>query len=179
MGLVKTLLVYKDPAFSVERVVPSYHSIIRDEDSPAVVFAFVRHPLTWYRSYWAWKDRMFSWNPCNPLDRTCANADFEVFIRNVVSNFPDGYLNSIYPFFLQCCTHAGRFENLRSDLAKILEIAGEPFDAECLQRCPRQLSSFEHSHHLKYPPHLALKIMEIEATVCEMFGYSLIDELLK
>lgn len=179
MGLVERLLLYNDPAFSVERVAPSYHSIIRDEDKPGVVFAFVRHPLTWYRSYWAWKSRLFFWNPYNPLDRTCADPDFEVFIGNVIKNFPGGYLNNIYPFFLQHCTHAGRFENLKNDLISILKIAGEPFDAECIHNAPPRLSSAEVSGQVKYSPELALGIMKIDRNICDLFGYRVIDDLLK
>jgi len=179
MGLVKTLLLYNAPNLSVERVAPSHHSIIREEDSPGVVFAFVRHPLTWYRSYWAWKSKLFFWNPYNPLDRTCANPDFEIFIRNVLTHFPGGYLNNIYPFFLQCCTHAGRFEHLEADLVKILEIAKEPFDARSIHNVPPQLSSSVYSSHIKYPADLALRLMEQEGNICDRFGYKLMDDVLK
>ncbi len=179
MGLVRRLLLYRDPALSIEGVVPSHHTIIKDEDRPAVVFAFVRHPLTWYRSYWAWKSRMFAWNPYNPLDRSCASADFETFVRNVIEVYPDGYLTRAYPFFLRHCTHAGRFEFLATDLMKILDLAGEPYDAEFIHGFPRQLCSAEHSRHLRYPADLAFKLMKIEGKICQKLGYQLADHLLE
>lgn len=176
--LVKRVLAYDDPALTSERRALSHHSVIKPEDAPPTVFAFVRHPLTWYRSYWSWKAKMYAWNPLNPLDQRCAHDDFHVFIKNVIKNYPDGYLNKMFPFFTNHCTVVGRYESLQEDLIRILMDAGEHLDISVIENTPPMLSSAQHSSHLEYPISLASRLMDIENEICDKYDYFLLDEVL-
>jgi len=177
-GLIKKKLIYEDPYMSSEGVAPSNHTILKPEDSQPVVFSFVRHPLTWYRSYWAWKSRMFGWNPYNALDKKCGHPDFIQFIHRVITSYPEGYLGEMYPFFTNHCTHIGRYENLQADFLKFLEIAHEPFDRSLLDKIPPLLTSTEHSSTVKYPVSLAVQLMEAESNICETYNYNMLDNIL-
>lgn len=177
-GLVTRVLKYDDPALTSEKHAPSHHSVIKPEDAPPVVFAFVRHPLTWYRSYWSWKEKMFAWSPVNPFDRQCAHRDFHGFIRNVFMHYPKGYLAELFPFFTNHCTVVGQYENLHEDLARILKDAGEPIDAALMTTTPNDMSSSQHSATLRYPISMAVQLMDIEGDVCDKYGYYLLDDIL-
>jgi hypothetical protein len=53
-------------------------------------FAFVRHPVNLYRSYWQFK-MTYQWDKKNPLDRDCQSDNFSVFIHNVLNKYPGYY----------------------------------------------------------------------------------------
>src|SRR5687768_757984 len=46
-------------------------------------FAFVRHPLTWYQSYFSYKQRR-GWEPENDWDQTVRRDSFPKFIEAAV-----------------------------------------------------------------------------------------------
>src|SRR5438876_9097192 len=52
------------------------------------IFAFVREPLSRYRSYWRFKMGQFQmntdWDTRNPFDEACAALTFEGFVENVL-----------------------------------------------------------------------------------------------
>jgi hypothetical protein len=177
-GLVTRVLMYDEPALTSEHHAPSHHSVIKPEDAPPVVFAFVRHPLTWYRSYWAWKEKMFAWSPVNPFDKQCASGNFPDFIGKVFTHYPKGYLNQMYPFFTNHCTVVGRYESLQDDLTRILRDAGEPLDESLTSNTPSNMSSSQHSSTLRYPISMAVRLMEIEGEVCDQYDYYLLDDVL-
>jgi hypothetical protein len=177
-GLVTRILKYDDPALTSENRAPSHHSVIKPEDTPPVVFAFVRHPLTWYRSYWSWKEKMFAWNPGNPFDRQCASRDYFGSLGNVIKHYPGGYLNEMYPFFTRHCTDVGRYEALREDLMRILAAAGEPIDEAVMARTPNDMSSSQYSLALRYPISMAVRLMDLEGNICDEYDYHLPDDVL-
>ena len=47
-------------------------------------FAFVRHPVDLYRSYWQFK-MTNGWDEKNPLDQSCQSDDFHQFTRDVLN----------------------------------------------------------------------------------------------
>ena len=50
-------------------------------------FAFVRHPVVAYQSYWRYKMGE-GWNPPNQMDKKCGSDDFETFVLNALKYFP-------------------------------------------------------------------------------------------
>src|SRR6185312_5410908 len=60
----------------------------------ACVGAFVRNPIDWYRSYWAYRMER-GWRPQYALDAQCQSENFETFVRLAVSTLP-GALGNIY-----------------------------------------------------------------------------------
>src|SRR4051812_23743502 len=65
------------------------------------IFVFVRHPLSWYRSYWAFRmEAQWQVHPQQPitgwqtfgavLDHECRADDFAVWMRNILAYVPEG-----------------------------------------------------------------------------------------
>jgi hypothetical protein len=52
-------------------------------------FAFVRHPVTWWKSYWAYRMKT-GWDPNHPVDKVSQSEVFEDFIRKMLDRAP-GY----------------------------------------------------------------------------------------
>lgn len=82
-------------------------------------FAFVRHPLTWYRSYWAFKVAKGNWDSTD-IDVQCKSPNFNEFINNVIRFYPDGFLAWMYGFYTQHCTFVGTQEFLLEHLQYVL-----------------------------------------------------------
>ena len=43
------------------------------------IFAFVRHPYTWYQSYWSYKQKV-GWDPFNRFDQEAQDGSFAGFM---------------------------------------------------------------------------------------------------
>jgi Tfp pilus assembly protein PilF len=90
--------------------------------------AFVRDPVEWYRSYWAYRLER-GWRPRYALDKRCASDDFTTFVRTAAVTMP-GALGSIYASYTgpsdDPVDFVGRQERLAADFAKFLRLAGEP-----------------------------------------------------
>lgn len=91
-----------------------------------VPFGFVRNPITWYQSTWAYctgKKRRFSY----PVPSPHIGETFRDFVLRVTKDNP-GALGFTYKYFLQGVRYIGRFERLRRDLVAILKAIGEPIE---------------------------------------------------
>lgn len=93
-------------------------------------FAFVRNPLEWYRSYWAYK--VFKgWDEENWFDTKCANSLFPAFIDRMLDRQP-GYFEHVCFGLLgangEGADRIGRQESLADDLVGFLSEAGETFN---------------------------------------------------
>lgn len=99
-----------------------------------VVGAFVRDPVEWYRSYWAYRMER-GWRPAYALDRECRSDDFETFVRRAVSILP-GALGNIYDSYIgppdREIDFVGRQERLGADLARFLRMIGQDVPADRL-----------------------------------------------
>src|SRR3954466_5057152 len=99
-------------------------------------FGFVRHPLTWWQSYWRYRMER-GWDPGHVVDSQARAEQFEAFAANVVERVP-GYLSEKYSEFLgppeDEIEFIGRFEQLADDLVTALKLAGEPFDELLLRK---------------------------------------------
>ncbi len=101
-------------------------------------FAFVRHPLSWYPSFWSYR-MLVGWQTMDRVD-PFMSLDFERFVWNVI-RFDSGQLSDRYERFTGpnpgVLDFVGRTENLAEDLVKALRWAGEKFDEEKLRQTPR------------------------------------------
>ncbi len=92
---------------------------------------FVRHPLAWYASYWAYRERT-GWaeggNAVSGRELDAFKADnFDGFIENVLASYP--YLSYLYDFHMAGrADRIGTVENIRYDLMKFLRESGTKFD---------------------------------------------------
>lgn len=132
-------------------------------------FAFVRHPATWWRSYWAFK-MSNGWDvTTNELDSVCQSADFHVFIRKVLASYP-GFLAKNYRQYTRGVSYVGHTETLREDLLRILALLNEPVDPGiCYSRPPANVSQ----PIGQYTTDLLTEILEAEKEAVEDWGYGL------
>lgn len=136
-------------------------------------FAFVRHPVGWYRSYWAFK-MMRGWSEEVELDRLCKADDFEVFVRNCLEKYP-GNVGRYYREYTAGVEFVGRFEILRESLIWILTQIGEEFDPAVIYEMPEINTSArlpQWDRRCRYSPQLLQDVVSAEADAIEAFGYA-------
>jgi hypothetical protein len=109
---------------------PELHTHIETTPHPErFTFSFVRHPITWYQSYWAYKMGV-GWT--NAFDSHCGTNDFAQFVRNAVEKHP-GHYAWVCRLFLgppgEEIDFIGRTENLSDDLRTVLTQAGDAFNS--------------------------------------------------
>lgn len=97
-------------------------------------FTFIRHPLSWYQSYYVyasshgWEEH---WRIANhDLGINHLKSDnFNVFMDRVLEERPH-FFSKVMNERIQIADYVGRQENLDSDLIKALRLADEPFDED-------------------------------------------------
>lgn len=144
----------------------------------AISFTFVRHPLHWYQSYWAYKVRE-QWNDANnEFDSVVQSDSFIQFLDNVMSFFP-GYFSGVVDRFTSGVTFVGKQERLVPDLILALTLAGEDFDASVIRsKPPLNVSSQDAAYRARcmYSPRLADQIMKMDRKVVAVYGYDYIPD---
>jgi hypothetical protein len=140
----------------------------------------VRHPLSWYRSYWTFKEhKAKNWRAGNPIDKDCRDSSFEGFILKVLKHHKVGIATKFFRLFCKHATFISRCEHLTSDLSLFLRECGEIFDDDVLwaQKPSNKASTIKKLKGLSlYPESLAKRIMEIDSdSVCK-YGYNYIPE---
>lgn len=153
-------------------------------DRGRVSFGFVRHPVAWLKSRWAWA--VVSGLPGKALRipsaaahwmTLCWSDDFEIFTENYLERYPGICTQTTFRMLGlwhdRPVDQIGRTENLVADLERILEEAGERFDAAALRSCAheRVAASGALRDRCKLPPALETRIMSAEAALCKRFGY--------
>lgn len=74
------------------------------KDRLAFTFTFVRHPLSWYESWWKFMAGWWPihepgvWHPQRSLER-CRSDDFSEFIRLCIEHEP-GYVSRMYEWYI-------------------------------------------------------------------------------
>jgi len=135
------------------------------------VFAFVRHPLALYRSYWRFKIGR-AWDVRNPFDMDCAADTFPAFVENVVSKYP-AWCSSMFEDYVgppeRPIDFIGHFESLADDLVRALRSAGESFDESALRTTPPVNAS--HSYDAVWTPALVDAVVKSEERALQRFGY--------
>jgi hypothetical protein len=139
------------------------------------IYAFVRHPITWYQSRWAFRLKT-GWITDHPLDKMCASNNFTTFIENVVTHYPNGWLTFEYSQFIDTVPKpidfVGRMEFLNTDFIKALQLANEPhiprFDsASRINNADLDgKTSFELA---QYPPSLLKSLLDVERAVIDKY----------
>jgi hypothetical protein len=133
--------------------------------------AFVRHPLDWWRSLWAWRMRD-GWDPRSKMDSIAGSEDFNTFIERIVEHFP-GHLETLFARYIgppsRPITFIGRYEALVDDLARALREAGEDFDEHALRSNPPALVSDYERFPALYRQDLAVRLADSERAVIERF----------
>jgi hypothetical protein len=134
-------------------------------------FAFVRHPLGYWRSYWAYRVRT-GWDPASPLDREAGSQNFDEFIEGVIALAP-GAASALFERFVGPAENeigfVGRYEHLVEDVCLALRIGGESFDEQVLRAYPKVNTSDYGARGGLYPSSLAARLAEVERSGIERF----------
>ena len=136
-------------------------------------FAFVRHPVDLYRSYWQFK-MTYAWDVKNQLDMDCKSDDFNDFIRNVLNKYPRCYGDSLINFVGDRdheIEFVGKYENLIEDLIIALKYAKEEFDEGALRNFSPNNVSDKTRFPANYTKELEDKVRRVEINVMQRFGY--------
>ncbi|PIR53286.1 hypothetical protein COU76_01930 [Candidatus Peregrinibacteria bacterium CG10_big_fil_rev_8_21_14_0_10_49_10] len=139
-------------------------------------FGFVRHPATYYQSFWCFRMRR-GWVETNYFQRTLKNDSFEDFVRGVLSNRP-GWVSHLFQGLLEgggkSVDFIGKQENLVDDLITALHRAGESFDEAAIRNHPpKNVSSGldEWKQRCVYSASLIREVERVERYAMERFEY--------
>ena len=165
----------------------------RDHDPPGLLpfaagkrpftFVFVRHPLSWYRSYWAYRMQA-AWqvHPKQPitgwqtfgsvLDHECRSDNFETWVRNVLAYVPEGFLTRIYQVYTDGVDFTGRVEFFKDDFSRALTLAGEKFSPRVIRLLSKKnVTNATWTTAASFTTGLAKKVMAAESFVIEKWDY--------
>lgn len=133
--------------------------------------AFVRHPLTWWQSYWAYRVRT-GWLSRHPIDSRVKSDDFGEFIEKILTEIP-GDLSRRYEMYVgppkSTISFVGRFENLENDLVDALKQAGQDFDEAVLRAHPPENSTDYKKQPAVYTASQMERLAEAEAPAIKRF----------
>ena len=157
-----------------------------DDGIRPFIFVFIRHPLSWYRSYWAYRMQV-EWkvHPRQPitgwqtfgsvLDHECRANDFATWMRNVLAYMPEGFLSRIYRIYTEEVDFVGKVESFSKDLSRALTLAGETFSPKALQSLPkRNVTNTKFTTLATLPKTLAGKVMAAESYIVAKWHYDFI-----
>ena len=144
--------------------------------SSRFTFAFVRHPCSWYQSFWSWKMRT-GWQMDKPFDACCRSDTFTGFLEQCLEHLPHGMVSTMYEKFLDKgppIDYIGRYENLIDDLILALSCAGEEFSEQAIRAMPPENQAYrlpEWRERCRYTPELLERVQEADKRAIERFGY--------
>jgi hypothetical protein len=168
------------------QVIPPENPHAIAETEGRFVFTFVRHPLSWYASFWTfrWSMAKQRGGPMDKrlqedarradeaIDECLVDADgqprpFDAFVEACVARHP-GFLSRKYALYTAKAHFVGRQESLCEDLLEALGRAGVVFDAETIRRIPRaNEANPEFPAH--YPQGLADRLLTAESAAVKEF----------
>lgn len=117
--------------------------LLSDGITSRFLFTFLRHPVNWYRSYWAHRMRSEWIIPQYPEEREAWDCMrngkrgwndgrlFDVWVEEICERHP-GFLSRIYRTYTKRMHFIGRTENLLGDLNSALQLAGEDFQVDSI-----------------------------------------------
>lgn len=146
-------------------------------------FCFVRHPLSWYESWWIYMSGR-NWNPwgVDPRGRArwhpnaaidgLGDPDFNRFVRNVLEQHP-GYVSALYASYATAAIdYVGKQERLADDLIAVLGKLGVDFDAARVRaRPPVNASSERSTARPVWDAGLRRDVEASERSAIQCFGY--------
>jgi len=152
------------------------------------LFCFVRHPLSWYESWFKfmgtaeknWKllgdeNDISKWHP-----QSCLNGldsrDFNTFVRNVVKKRP-GYVTEMFSrYTCPPVAFIGKQENLTDDLITVLNRLDLDFDEDYIRTHPKiNVSSAGENDNVIWDPDLRKEVYRLEYAAIRRYGYDQAD----
>lgn len=124
-------------------------------------FAFVRHPVKWYRSYWSYK-MSNNWDMSHYIDVNCRDASLDNFIEKITTKYPQFYTNIVKEY--EDVDFMGRQENLVGDLKEALTLFEEDADLSLIDGY-QKINDSEDKFLIDINPHLVEVINSQEGYV--------------
>ena len=162
-----------------------------DERENRFTFVFIRHPLSWYRSYWAYrmqvnwvivhaKQPITGWQTFGSiLDYECRAYHFETWLQNVLEFVPEGFLSRIYRIYTEGVDFVGKSESLNRDLCQALTLAGETFSPAEIGELPkRNVTNPRFTAVATVSKDVAERVMHAESYIAERWGYNSIPPVI-
>ena len=135
-------------------------------------FCFVRHPLTWYKSFFNYRNSR-KWQSVKRMELdNYSCGDFNVFIKRVCK-YTNGFLTSLFKKYTQDVDFVGKQENLVDDLVTALKSAGETFDEGKLRGTQRL--NLSDSESLTYDVKLEQRLQHLEIGAIEEYKYEVLN----
>ena len=171
-------LTWNKVSQTLERVLERVSSPIEE---PVFRFCFVRHPLTWYESYWrymqgrGWNDwgrenSRRDWHP-NAMLNGLGTDDFNQFVRNVIQKRP-GYVSELmFSYTKPGISYIGKTEHLREDLHDILTALNLPFEPSVLASAPKCNESIVEASRVQWDSELRELVVRLELPALLHFDY--------
>jgi len=152
------------------------------------MFCFVRHPLTWYESWFKYMSqpsrlwRMWGdekahvvWHP-NSVLNGLGHKDFNQFVRNVVRKRP-GYVTELFGWYTKPqIDFVGKLENLREDLITVLKMMGLDFDEESIRTHPKVGVSPKPAQEIVWDKDLKEEVYKLEYAGIVRYGYDQMEQ---
>lgn len=146
-------------------------------------FCHVRHPVTWYKSFWCHRMRrsMLARGKSTPRQKEFIldavdiwNNDFQKFMTNVIDKYPNGFVSYLYQCYMVDTHHdfIGRQENLVEDTIRAYKMAGQEFNEKKVRKTGRANVAFYHDYLKKLcrcPKSLEDKIVQVDKWAIERF----------
>lgn len=155
--------------------------IEEEEKKGLFSFCFVRHPINWYKSAWNFRINRYKGSKMKygKLDNRASIDDcfwcdtFEEFIIKTMKKFSNGYVTTLYQYYvkedLSGVDFIGRQENLRKDFIKALILGGESFNEKEIMNFKEQNISSNKKNKLKLSKELEMELIEREKWVINNF----------
>jgi len=96
------------------------------DNNKNVSITIVRHPFTWYESYYRYRV-VTGWRDNHFIDQHAAADSFEKFVLNMQRAYPCGYVTARYISVIPFCRYIFRTENLTHDFSFFLKRLGYSF----------------------------------------------------
>jgi hypothetical protein len=149
------------------------HPALRDvEIGERFAFAFVREPLSWYRSTYAYRQTKSDWDDPNWIrDEWIKTLTFPAFLERVFDRLRPDFLGRYYRTFVGdqpgALDFIGRYERLVPDLERALGLAGVRYDVDALRTtAPENVTE---SLAFECPERLRWRLLEFERPTYERF----------
>jgi len=150
------------------------------------VFTFVRHPVSWYPSFWKFRWhcatlqggsiedhlRQYATQADESIDECLVDRHghpnaFANFVEACMVRHP-GFLSHKYSLYTSKAHFVGRQESLRDDLLIALRVAGAVFDSSAIRTVPKANVASER-FPAEYPAGLANLVLRAESAAVEQF----------
>ena len=144
-------------------------------------FCFVRHPLSWYESWWKfmkareWEaaDTPYSrrnFHPNSVLNKH-GSDDFNEFVSNIIQERP-GYVSELlFAYTKPDISFIGRTETIREDLVYLLDLLALPYDCKTIEKSPKMNVSKTNDKEIQWDPELKKIVIRLELPALLSFGY--------